>query len=194
MSFPFVVSPSKSRGRQLTLTLLMWPPQASGRHRFHIRNQSPSSAPRPPVLHDVMATRRRGDELRVMDICIGTFPFSPLASVHIKSLAHHISIPFPRPSRAPLLPHKHTHTHTPSSKPTCGGAYFLRVHRIVYRFAASQSWERNPMALPPFRQRPACELSSGTEKMRFNAAFNLFHKLRQGERERERERGLKGRR
>lgn len=49
------------------------------------------------------------------------------------------------------------------------------------------------MALPPFRQRPACELSSGTEKMRFNAAFNLFHKLRQGEREREREReGLKG--
>lgn len=33
----------------------------------------------PPVFvlvhHDVMATRQQGDELRVMDICIGTFPF-----------------------------------------------------------------------------------------------------------------------
>lgn len=72
-----------------TACLLMWPPQASGRHCFNIRNQlfPPLFV---PVLHDVMATRQRGDELRVMDICIGTFPFprQPLFTLKALHIIH----------------------------------------------------------------------------------------------------------
>lgn len=72
-----------------TACLLMWLPQAPGSHCFHIRNQS-----FPPVFnlvrHDVMATRQQGDELRVMDICIGTFPFprQPLFTLKALHIIH----------------------------------------------------------------------------------------------------------
>lgn len=54
------------------LNLFAGAPEA--RRCFNIRNQS-FLLVLDPLHHDVMATRQQGDELRVMDICVGTFPF-----------------------------------------------------------------------------------------------------------------------
>lgn len=85
MQFPFVVRTTQ----RPTACLLLWPPQASGRHRFNIRSQSFTPV-FVPVHHDVMATRQQGDELRVMDICIGTFPFprQPLFTLKALHIIH----------------------------------------------------------------------------------------------------------
>lgn len=50
---------------------------------------------RPRSHHDVMATRQQGDELRVMDICIGTFPFprQPLFTLKALHIIYHYCPP-----------------------------------------------------------------------------------------------------
>lgn len=64
--------------------------------RSHIRNQSLPLL-FVPLLHDVMATRRRSDELRVMDICIGTFPppRQPLFTLNVSHVVHQYHPPWP---------------------------------------------------------------------------------------------------
>lgn len=161
----------------------MWPLQASGSHRLDIRNQS-----LPPLFvllhHDVMATRQQGDELRVMDICIGTFPFPPPASVHIKSLAHHTSVLPPQYSSAS------SHTENPRVE-----TFLLCVRSIVQCLTASQLLGHKIVNyLSRFRHRKAQDQKAGgillkgsrsEKKRQFSAVFNLFHQLQQ--------RGLKGR-
>jgi len=143
--------------------LLMWPPQAWGRHCFDIRNQS-FPLVLDPVHHDVIATRQQGDELRVMDICIGTFPFprQPLFTLKVLHIIHQYCPPGQSPAHG---------------RHTCGGTFSLHVSALqpirVIRCSA----------LSPFRQRQAHKLRAGwvlqegswsEKKTQFNTAFNLF--------------------
>lgn len=87
----------KSRTTLRPVCLLMWPPQASGRQCFNIRNQSPPSlfVPVSPWCHCHEAARwwAESDGYLYRNIS-----FPPPASVHIKSLARHISLLSPWPS------------------------------------------------------------------------------------------------
>lgn len=100
---------------------------------FHIRNQS-FLLLFVLVLHDVMATRQRSDELRVMDICIGTFPFprQPLFTLNVLHIIHQY--------------------HPPgqfTSRPICAGAFFFHYSL----FYSVSDWRKRIRALPPFRQK-----------------------------------------
>lgn len=147
MSFPYVVSPSKTMNNPETNSLFA-DVAATGLRQALLRHKEPivssGFCPGPPWCHGHEAARwwAESDGYLYRNIS-----FSPPASVHIKSLAHHTSILSPWPNRTSL--------HT--SKPTCGGTFFPC---IVHCFTASQI-QRNQIVLSPFRHSPACELRSG---------------------------------
>lgn len=123
MSFPCVVSPSKTMNIPETNSLFADVAaaglgQALPQHKEPI--VSSGFCPGPPWCHGHEAARwwAESDGYLYRNIS-----FSPPASVHIKSLAHHTSIPCPWPS--PTSPR--------TSKPTCGGTFLLQVRRIVRR-------------------------------------------------------------
>lgn len=128
---------------------------------FHIRNQS-FLLLFVLVLHDVMATRQRSDELRVMDICIGTFPFprQPLFTLNVLHIIHQY--------------------HPPgqfTSRPICAGAFFFHYSL----FYSVSDWRKRIRALPPFRQK---EWWRETERRRkCGLTSHLFFSIKSGRRE-----------
>ena len=121
--------------------------QAALRHKEPIA--SSASCPGPPWCHGHEAVRwwAESDGYLYRNIS-----FSPPASVHIKCLAHHTSIPFPGPS--PTSPH--------TSRPASRGAFFFHI-LLHCPPLYSQSLSENQIALPPFRQSPANDLHSGCD-------------------------------
>lgn len=161
----------------------MWPPQASGRHCFNIRNQSfpPVFV---PVHHDVIATRQQGDELRVMDICIGTFPFPRQPLFTLKAL--HIIHQYCPPGQVlhPRTRQTHMWRHfLPPHPPYCSPLHHLSDSeqsdsKLCHLLDTSRHMNKELGGI----------LLKGSwieKKVQFNTTFNLFHKLQQ--------RGLKGR-
>lgn len=117
MSFPYVVSPSKIMNIPETNSLFADVAATSLRQAL-LQHKEPivssGFCTGPPWCHGHEAARwwAESDGYLYRNIS-----FSPPASVHIKSLAHHTSIASPWPS--PTSPH--------TSKPTCGGTFLLRV-------------------------------------------------------------------
>lgn len=117
---------SFSRMHEDQQTVADVPAQASG---FNIRNQScPVVAV--PSCHDVMAMRQLGDELRVMDICKGTFPFFPASlCAHERPCTSYItSVPAAKPNILAQV------------KPTCGATFDCSLHQSQL----DPYWSDNP--------------------------------------------------
>lgn len=150
----------------------LWPAQIPGRRCLHIRNQSCALlCPVPSWCHGHEAVRRWAESDGYL---YRNISFSPPASVHIKSLAHHTSL-LSRSRLSPASPH--IWRHFLATVLQCCCALQIQWNRLMHLIDVAEGF--NP------GQEGSLLKGSWIEKdEQFNTAFNLFHKLQP--------RGLKG--